>query len=252
MTLSNSLDILPLQWNDSIFVESSAILADAPVRSQVRDGGIAAGARSVAPIAIAVLAFGASFGILARDAGMGVAAPIVMSFTTFAGSAQFATASVLDDGGALAAAIAAAVLLNLRYLAIGVSVAPSLRGSAARRLAEAQLAVDESWAVSQREGRVDRDRLIGAGLVLLVFWCAGTVGGAIAGSALGDPEDYGLDAMFPALFLALLVGQLDGRRTRVAALLGALIALALTPLVPPGVPIVVAALGAVAALAVRR
>ena len=226
-------------------------MADVPAVRHVR-AGLLAGARSVAPIAVAVVAFGASFGILARDAGMGVAAPIVMSFTTFAGSAQFAVASVLDDGGALAAAIAAAVLLNLRYLAIGVSVAPSLRGSATRRLAEAQLAVDESWAVSQREGRVDRDRLVGAGLVLMLAWCAGTIGGVLGGSALGDPEDYGLDAMFPALFLALLVGQLDGPRTRAAAILGALIALALTPLVPPGVPIVAAAAGAVLALAVRR
>jgi branched chain amino acid efflux pump len=232
-------------------MEACTIMTDIPARSQARSG-IATGARSVAPIAIAVLAFGASFGILARDAGMGVAAPIVMSFTTFAGSAQFAVASVLDDGGALVAAIAAAVLLNLRYLAIGVSVAPSLRGSAPRRLAEAQLAVDESWAVSQREGRVDRDRLVGAGLVLMAAWCAGTVGGVIGGSALGDPEDYGLDAMFPALFLALLVGQLDSRRARAAAVMGALIALALTPLVPPGVPIVAAAAGAVIALAVRR
>jgi branched chain amino acid efflux pump len=232
-------------------MEACTIMTDIPARSQARSG-IATGARSVAPIAIAVLAFGASFGILARDAGMGVAAPIVMSFTTFAGSAQFAVASVLDDGGALVAAIAAAVLLNLRYLAIGVSVAPSLRGSAPRRLAEAQLAVDESWAVSQCEGRVDRDRLVGAGLVLMAAWCAGTVGGVIGGSALGDPEDYGLDAMFPALFLALLVGQLDSRRARAAAVMGALIALALTPLVPPGVPIVAAAAGAVIALAVRR
>jgi 4-azaleucine resistance transporter AzlC len=214
-------------------------------------GGITAGARDAAPIAVAVVAFGASFGILARDAGMGVLAPIVMSLTTFAGSAQFAVASVLEDGGALAAAIAAAVLLNLRYLAIGISVATGLRGSAGRRLAEAQLGVDESWAIAQREGRVDRDRLIGAGLVLLVTWCGGTVIGAIAGSALGDPADYGLDAMFPALFLALLVGQLDGRRARTAALAGALIALALTPLVPPGVPIIAAAAGAAVALAVR-
>jgi 4-azaleucine resistance transporter AzlC len=232
-------------------VEASSIITDIPARRQVRSE-VLAGARSVVPIAVAVLAFGASFGILARDAGMGVVAPIVMSFTTFAGSAQFAVASVLDDGGALAAAIAAAVLLNLRYLAIGVSVAPSLRGSAARRLAEAQLAVDESWAVSQRDGRVDRDRLVGAGLVLMLAWCAGTIGGVIGGSALGDPEDYGLDAMFPALFLALLVGQLDGPRARTAAIAGALIALALTPLVPPGVPIVAAAAGAILALAVRR
>ena len=153
-------------------------------------------------------AFGASFGILARDAGMGIAAPILMSLTTFAGSAQFAAASVLESGGAVVAAIAAAVMLNLRYLAVGVSVAPSLRGSAARRLAEAQLAVDESWAVAQQDGRVDRDRLVGAGAVLALCWCSGTVAGVIGGSALGDPADYGLDAMFPALFLALLAGQL--------------------------------------------
>ena len=86
----------------------------------------------------------------------------------------------------------------------------------------------------------------------MLAWCAGTIGGVLGGSALGDPEDYGLDAMFPALFLALLVGQLDGPRTRAAAILGALIALALTLLVPPGVPIVAAAAGAVLALAVRR
>jgi predicted branched-subunit amino acid permease len=118
-------------------------------------------------------------------------------------------------------------------------------------VAEAQLAVDESWAVAQQDGRVDRGRLLGAGVVLAASWISGTVAGTLFGSALGDPADYGLDAMFPALFLALLVGQLDGRRARVAALGGALIALALTPLVPPGLPIVAAVLGAGIALAVR-
>ena len=119
---------------------------------------MAAGARAIAPIAIAAAAFGMSFGILAREAGMGVVAPLVFSLTTFAGSAQFAAASVMQDGGAVIAAIAAAVLLNLRYVAIGVSIAPSLTGGRARRLAEAQLATDESWAVSQEDGRVDRAR----------------------------------------------------------------------------------------------
>jgi 4-azaleucine resistance transporter AzlC len=221
-------------------------------RPNARGDGIAAGARAAAPIALAAAAFGASFGILARDAGMGVVAPIVMSLTTFAGSAQFAVASVLDSGGALAAAIAAAVLLNLRYLAIGVSVAPALRGSRPRRLAEAQLATDESWAVSQATGRVERDRLVGAGLVLLVAWVGGTVAGVVGGSRLGDPADYGLDAMFPALFLALLAGQLDSPRTRAAAVAGALIALALTPVLPPGLPLVAAAGGALLALGMRR
>jgi 4-azaleucine resistance transporter AzlC len=231
-------------------MEASTIMTDVAVRRQV-PSSFAAGVRATVPIAIAVFAFGASFGILARDAGMGIAAPIVMSLTTFAGSAQFAVASVLGTGGAVAAAIVAAVLLNLRYLAIGVSVAPALRGPALRRVAEAQLAIDESWAVAQRDGRVDRGRLLGAGAVLAASWISGTVAGTLFGSALGDPADYGLDAMFPALFLALLVGQLDGRRARVAAVSGALIAVALTPLVPAGLPIVAAALGAVIALAVR-
>jgi 4-azaleucine resistance transporter AzlC len=213
---------------------------------------MAAGARAVAPIALAAAAFGTSFGILARDAGMGVVAPLVFSLTTFAGSAQFAVASVLDGGGAVATAIVAAVLLNLRYLAVGISVAPALRGSRPRRLAESQLAVDESWAVAQQGGRVDGDRLVGAGLVLFAAWFGGTATGVFGGSALGDPADYGLDAMFPALFLALLVGQVDGPQTRVAAIAGGLIALALTPLLPAGVPIVVSVAGAAIALGVRR
>ena len=234
-------------------MEASSIMADIPSAVQAPRNGIVAGMRAVVPIAVAVLAFGASYGILARDAGMGVVAPIVMSLTTFAGSAQFAVASVLESGGAVAAAITAAVLLNLRYLAIGTSVAPALRGGPVRRLVEGQFVIDESWAVAQRDGgRVDRDLMIGAGLMLFLAWNAGTVAGVIGGSALGDPSDYGLDAMFPALFLALLVGQLDGPRSRAAALAGGVIALALTPLVPPGLPIVAAAAGAVIALAVRR
>jgi 4-azaleucine resistance transporter AzlC len=207
-----------------------------------------AGARDVAPIALAAAVIGMSFGILARDAGMGVVAPIVMSLTTFAGSAQMAAVTVMDDGGAVAAAVAAAILLNLRYVAIGISVAPSLRGRRVRRLAESQLATDESWAISQDRGRVDRERLIGAGLVLLVAWTTGTVAGVFGGSVLGDPATYGFDAMFPALFLALLVGQLGDGRARAAALAGALIALALTPVAPPGVPIVAAAAAALVAL----
>ena len=222
-----------------------------PARRLAR-GEMAAGARAVAPIAVAAAAFGASFGILARDAGMGIVAPLVFSLTTFAGSAQFAVVSLLDGGGAVATAIVAAVLLNLRYLAVGVSIAPALRGSRARRLMESQLAVDESWAVAQRDGRVDRDRLVGAGLVLFAAWFGGTATGVFAGGALGDPADYGLDAMFPALFLALLAGQVDGPRTRTAAVAGALIALALTPLLPAGMPIVVAVAGAALALGVRR
>src|SRR5437588_5687045 len=108
------------------------------------------GARRVVPIGIAVLAFGVSYGVLARTAGLGTWAPVVMSATTFAGSAQFAAASILHTGGSVAAAVAAAVLLNSRYVPISISVARLFRGSLARRLLLSQLIVDESWAVSGR------------------------------------------------------------------------------------------------------
>jgi 4-azaleucine resistance transporter AzlC len=203
---------------------------------RVRDG-----ARLAAPLAVAVAAFGLTFGVLSRDAGLGTAAAVVFSATTFAGSAQFAAASVLSAGGTLAAAIAAAVLLNARYLPIGLSVAPSLRGPAWQRGLRAQLVVDESWAVSHLGGgRYDPRLLHGAGLTLYGAWVGGTVVGTLAGSILGDPETLGLDAAFPALFLALLAGQVRGRRGMTAALVGAGIAVALVPFVPVGLPIVAA------------
>jgi 4-azaleucine resistance transporter AzlC len=190
---------------------------------------------------VAVAAFGLTFGVLSRDAGLGTVAAVVFSATTFAGSAQFAAASVLSTGGTLAAAIAAAVLLNARYLPIGLSVAPALRGPAWQRGLRAQLVVDESWAVSHLGGgRYDPRLLLGAGLTLYGAWVGGTIVGTLAGSILGDPETLGLDAAFPALFLALLAGQIRGRRGVVAALLGAGIAVSLVPFVPVGLPIVAA------------
>jgi len=203
----------------------------------------------VLPIAVTVPLFGVSFGVLARAADMGVVAPIVMSATTFAGSSQFAVASILDEGGSLAAAIVAALLLNARYAAIGISVAPLFRGSRLRRLPESQLIVDESWAVSARpDGTFDRRVLLGSGLTLYVTWVLGTALGVLGGGFLGDPERLGLDAAFPALFLALLAGQLGSRRAVAAALAGGGIALVLLPFTPPGVPIVAAVLGCLVGL----
>jgi 4-azaleucine resistance transporter AzlC len=206
-------------------------------QSPLRDG-----ARRVAPLVLPAAAFGASFGVLAASAGMGKLAPIVMSATTFAGAGQFAAASILDEGGAVVAAMAAAALLNSRYVPIGISVAPLFSGPSWRRVLEAQLIVDESWAISNRGGgRFDRGLLLGAGLVLYPCWVLSTAIGAVAGDLLADPESLGLDAAFPALFLALLVPQLRTRASVAAALGGAAVALALVPVAPPGVPIVAAA-----------
>jgi 4-azaleucine resistance transporter AzlC len=198
------------------------------------------------------LVFGLSFGVLAEAAGMGTWAPIVMSMTTFAGSAQFAAASVLGTGGGALGAVGAAVLLNARYAPISLTVAPTMGGSLPARILQSQFVVDESWAVSQvGGGRVDRRLLVGAGSVLWILWVGGTIVGVFGAGFLGDPETYGLDAAFPALFLALLVRQLGSRRALVAALLGAAVALALVPVSSPGVPIIAASAACLVGLARR-
>ncbi len=190
---------------------------------------------------MAAATFAASFAVLAPQAGFDALSTVVMSATTFAGSAQFGAVSVLETGGGVAAAVAAAVLLNARYAPISVTVADQFEGSVLRRLLEAQLIVDESWALSRREdGRYDRRLLIGGGLVLYVCWVGGTALGAVVGNRLGDPERYGLDAAFPALFLALLITQIHSRQGLAAALAGGTIALVFIPFTPPGVPIVAA------------
>ena len=167
-----------------------------------------------------------------------------MSATTFAGSAQFAVASVLGSAGSAGAAIAAAVMLNARYAPIGISIAPAFHGSLPRRLLQSQLIVDETWAMTiRRKGGFDLQVLLGAGAVLYLCWNVGTALGLILGNVISDPNDLGLDAAFAALFLALLVPQLRGRREVAAAMLGGGIALALIPFVPVGVPIVAGAAG---------
>ena len=214
--------------------------------SRYRDG-----VRAALAVAATVWFFGASYGLTARSAGMGAVAPLVMSATTFAGSAQFAVTSILGASGGTAAAIAAAVLLNARYAPISISVAQLFQGPRLRRLLESQLIVDESWALSSRgDGRFDRRILLGAGLLLYVSWVGGTAVGVLAGDALGDPRDIGLDGAFPALFLALLVPQLRSPRARAAAVLGGAIALVLIPVTPPGTPIVAAS--AACLLGLRR
>lgn len=205
------------------------------------------GIRLAAPLFPAVAALGASFGVLARTAHLDAVAAVVMSATTFAGSSQVAAASVLGAGGGVAAAVAAALLLNARYVPIGISVARSFRGSVARRIGQAQLVVDESWALS----RGDLPILLGVGATLWVAWVGGTAVGALAGRAIGDTSAFGLDGAFAALFVALLATQLGSRSLVRVAVLGAAIAALLIPLTPPGVPIL-AATAAVLAGARRR
>jgi 4-azaleucine resistance transporter AzlC len=205
------------------------------------------GVRAALPIAVAPLLFGASFGLLAVDAGLGALGAVAMSATTFAGSAQFAAASILEDGGGVLAAIVAALLLNARYVPLSLAVASIFPGSRRRRLLESQLIVDESWALAGRTGRFDYAILAGAGILLYVLWVGGTALGTVVGDLL-DPEAIGLDAAFPALFLALLAPYLRSRRALLTAGVAAAITLVLIPVAPAGVPIVAAAFAALIGL----
>ena len=202
---------------------------------RIRDG-----VRAALPLAPSPLLFGLSYGVLADATGFGAAAAVVMSATTFAGSAQFAVASVLDAGGTVAAAILAAIFLNARYVGISVTVASIFPGGRLRRLVESQAIVDESWALAGRRGRFEWPILVGSGLVFYVLWVGSTVVGTLLGGVLEDPNALGLDAAFAALFLALAVPYLKERRARQAAALAALITLALIPFAPAGVPIIAA------------
>jgi 4-azaleucine resistance transporter AzlC len=201
------------------------------------------------PYALAGGVVALSFGVLARQAGFSALGAIVMSAIVFAGSAQFAAIAIIASGGGVAAAIGAAALMNSRFLPMGVALAPSLRGRALARAAQGQTVVDASWAMANRgEGRFDRHFLFGASAVQYVTWMIGTTVGALAGTGLGDPRALGLDAIFPAFFLALLLPELRDPRSRGVALGGALIALVLVPLAPPGVPVLAASAAALAGL----
>ncbi|HEX3974692.1 MAG TPA: AzlC family ABC transporter permease [Solirubrobacteraceae bacterium] len=202
---------------------------------------VIAGLHAGLPYGAASLLLGLSFGVLARPL-MGPVATIVMSTIVFAGSAQFAALAVLSAGGGAPAAIVAGMLLNLRFAPMGIAIAPSLRAGPLGRALRGQALVDASWALANRGGgRFDIDFLLGSTLAQYPAWVGGTVAGALAGGLIGNPRSLGLDAIFPAFFLGLLVAELRRPQARPVAALGAVIALVLTPLTPAGVPIIVAA-----------
>jgi predicted branched-subunit amino acid permease len=211
--------------------------------------GFRAGVRAGVPFAIAGGLLAASFGVLARDVGMPGWAAIVMSAIVFAGSAQIAALSIIGAGGGLGSAIGAAALMNSRFLPMGIAIGPSLPGGPAARAAQGQTVVDASWALaSDGEGGFDRHVLFGSSAIQYVTWVTGTAVGVVGGSALGDPREYGLDAIYPAFFVALLIQEARSGRARGVAAVGALIALVLIPITPAGVPVLVASLASLLGL----
>jgi predicted branched-subunit amino acid permease len=222
-----------------------------PTVLEMRRDSLRAGIRAGIPFAIAAGVLAVSFGVVAEPV-VGSTVTLVMSAFVFAGSAQFGSVAVLAGGGGLAAAVVAGVLLNARYLTMGIALAPSLRGGWLRRAGYGEAMIDASWAMANRGGgRFDPDFLLGATLPAYPAWVGGTAIGVFAGDLIGDPATYGLDALFPAFFLALLLGgELRGNRlAAIVAALGATVALVLTPIAPAGVPVIAAS--AVALLGLR-
>src|SRR5215210_3414537 len=211
----------------------------------VRDGGgYIAGMRTGLPFALVVFVVAISFGVLARSLGWGVLAPIAFSVTTFSVAAQFAVAAVMGAGGGVFLAIVAAVLLNARFLPMGVAVGPFLKGGHLRRALEGQTIITTSWALAIRGGgRFDRAFMIGATVPQYIAWVTGTVVGVLAPVVgAGGFERLGLDAIFPAFFLAMLLGALRRGENRkiVAIAIAAVLTATLVPMAPPGVPVLAA------------
>lgn len=193
-------------------------------------------------LGLAVGVFGISFGVLAVASGLTATQACAMSLLVFTGASQFAVVGVIGAGGSTAAALGSALLLAARNGAYGLSLADVVRGRLGIRLLASQLVIDESTAMATAQ-REPADRLRGfwiAGLSVFVCWNLGTLAGALGGDSIGDPERYGLDAAFPAGFVALVVPHLRTLDGKLAAAIGVAVALVLVPVAPAGVPVLAA------------
>ncbi|MGB4135661.1 MAG: AzlC family ABC transporter permease [Microbacterium sp.] len=200
-------------------------------------------------VALATSAYGISFGALAVAAGLDVWQTCVLSLLMFTGGSQFAFIGVFASGGvaALPAAIASAGLLGVRNLAYGMRMSPIIGSGLRRRAAAAQFTIDESTAVaiSQDDPRLARIGFWVTGLGIYLGWNVTTLVGALLGDVLGDPKAWGLDAAAAAAFLALLWPRLKQRQAVVVGVAAAVVAASLTPVLMPGLPVLVAAVVAI-------
>jgi predicted branched-subunit amino acid permease len=204
--------------------------------------------RNALGVGIAVGTYGVSFGALATTSGLSVAQACALSVLAFTGGSQFALVGVLGAGGSGISGTATALLLGSRNSLYGLRLAPTLQVRGARKLVGAHLVIDEStaMAVAQDDEQASRLAFWTTGLAVFVFWNLATLVGAFGASALGDPKAFGLDAAVGAAFLGLLWPRLQERGAWVVGLVAAAVALALTPLLTPGIPVLVAGLVAVA------
>ena len=214
--------------------------------SQQRRGEVL---RQSLSVGVATGAYAISFGALSVAAGLSLWQTIALSALLFSGGSQFAVVGIVAAGGSGAAAVATSTLLGVRNGFYGLQMSRLLEVRGLRRVAAAQLTIDESTAVglAQRERSAQRLGFWDTGLAVFVLWNLMTMLGAVVGNALGDPRRFGLDAAAPAAFCALLWPRLKSGDARAVAVASAVIALVVAPHAPAGIPVLVAAVAAIVA-----
>ncbi len=198
-------------------------------------------------LGLAVGTFGVTFGVLSVSAGISGLQAVMMSLLMFTGASQFAAVGVVSTGGDPVSAFGTALLLAARNGAYALSMSRAMPSGKGRRLIAAQLIIDESTAMAEAQSNLEetREAFWITGLSVFFFWNLGTLIGVLVGGVIGNPLVWGLDAAFPAGFLALLAPHLKDRNKRRAALIGAGVAAVTIPFLPAGLPVLLAASGAV-------
>jgi predicted branched-subunit amino acid permease len=200
-------------------------------------------------VSITVGAYGTAFGAAAVANGFSLLQTCLLSLLTFSGASQFAVIGVLGAGGSALSGIATASLLGIRNGVYGVIMAPRLKVKGFKRIIAAQITIDESTAVALgQEVRGEKAMRQGfwlTGFGVFLFWNLFTLAGALGAQAMGDIRAWGLDSAVPAAFLGLVWPRLKTNRDRVLAVGCMVFALAMTPILPAGLPIIATAFIAV-------
>ncbi|RSM39083.1 branched-chain amino acid permease [Amycolatopsis balhimycina DSM 5908] len=197
---------------------------------------------------------GVSYGAIAVSSGFPLWLPMLMSLLVFAGASQFMFVGIVAAGGNPFAAVLAGLLANARHLPFGFAIGDVLGKRWTARLAGSHLMIDESvaFALAQREAHRRRAAYWACGIGLFACWNLGVVAGAFAGTAISDTDVFGLDAAFPAVLLALVLPSLRDRAARLPVLAGVVVALAATPFLPAGLPVLLALAGVVVGVAAKE
>ena len=199
-------------------------------------------------IGLATGAYGISFGAIAASSGFSILQTQVLSLLLFTGASQFAYVGVLGAGGSVLSGLATASLLGVRNGLYGMRIAQLTKPAGWQKLFFAQITIDESTALANKYDQSQdtaRWAFLAAGLSVYVFWNIATLTGALLTTSVGDPKTFGLDAAIGAGFFALVAPRLNSRLNKLIALAAVLVALALTPLLTAGLPVLATALLAI-------